>query len=31
MDSGEQVGDRWRGDLIIKGSGDPSINGDFYE
>jgi serine-type D-Ala-D-Ala carboxypeptidase/endopeptidase (penicillin-binding protein 4) len=27
---GEQVGDRWRGDLIIKGSGDPSINGDFY-
>lgn len=28
---GEQVGDRWRGDLVIRGSGDPSINGDFYE
>jgi serine-type D-Ala-D-Ala carboxypeptidase/endopeptidase (penicillin-binding protein 4) len=27
---GEQEGERWRGDLIIKGSGDPSINGDFY-
>jgi serine-type D-Ala-D-Ala carboxypeptidase/endopeptidase (penicillin-binding protein 4) len=27
---GFQDGNRWRGDLIIKGSGDPSINGDFY-
>jgi serine-type D-Ala-D-Ala carboxypeptidase/endopeptidase (penicillin-binding protein 4) len=26
---GEQEGDRWRGDLIIKGSGDPSIGGEF--
>lgn len=28
---GEQQGDTWKGDLIIKGSGDPSINGDFYD
>ena len=27
---GEQVENRWVGDLIIQGSGDPSINGDFY-
>ncbi len=27
---GYQDGDRWRGDLIIKGAGDPSINGEFY-
>ncbi len=28
---GYQDGDRWRGDLVVKGSGDPSINGDFYD
>ncbi|MDZ7755949.1 D-alanyl-D-alanine carboxypeptidase/D-alanyl-D-alanine-endopeptidase [Rhodohalobacter sp.] len=28
---GEIVGNRWEGDLIIEGSGDPSINGEFYE
>lgn len=28
---GYQDGDRWRGDLIVKGSGDPSITGDFFE
>src|SRR6056297_3565444 len=28
---GEIVGNRWVGDLIIEGSGDPSINGEFYE
>jgi serine-type D-Ala-D-Ala carboxypeptidase/endopeptidase (penicillin-binding protein 4) len=26
---GEQHDDTWVGDLIVKGSGDPSINGDF--
>ena len=28
---GEIVGNRWVGDLIVEGSGDPSINGEFYE
>jgi serine-type D-Ala-D-Ala carboxypeptidase/endopeptidase (penicillin-binding protein 4) len=28
---GEQDGNVWRGDLVIKGSGDPSISGDFYD
>lgn len=28
---GELVNNRWTGDLIIEGSGDPSINGEFYE
>src|SRR6056297_2509141 len=28
---GDIVGNRWVGDLIIEGSGDPSINGEFYE
>lgn len=27
---GNQAGDIWNGDLIIKGDGDPTINGDFY-
>lgn len=27
---GRQEGNRWKGDLIIAGSGDPSINGEFY-
>ncbi|MEX0905308.1 MAG: D-alanyl-D-alanine carboxypeptidase/D-alanyl-D-alanine-endopeptidase [Balneolaceae bacterium] len=27
---GYQEGERWRGDLIIVGTGDPSINGEFY-
>ncbi|MCC5905909.1 MAG: D-alanyl-D-alanine carboxypeptidase/D-alanyl-D-alanine-endopeptidase [Balneolaceae bacterium] len=26
---GDQIDDTWVGDLIVKGSGDPSINGDF--
>ncbi|WP_069131283.1 D-alanyl-D-alanine carboxypeptidase/D-alanyl-D-alanine endopeptidase [Rhodohalobacter halophilus] len=28
---GKKVENRWVGDLIIEGSGDPSINGEFYE
>jgi len=28
---GEIVDNRWVGDLIIEGSGDPSINGEFYD
>ncbi len=28
---GEQRENRWVGDLIIRGSGDPSINGEFYD
>ncbi len=28
---GYQEGEVWRGDLIVKGSGDPSINGTFYD
>lgn len=27
---GEQEGTTWRGDLIVRGGGDPSINDDFY-
>ncbi|CAN5146227.1 D-alanyl-D-alanine carboxypeptidase/D-alanyl-D-alanine-endopeptidase [soil metagenome] len=29
--TGEQVGNRWAGDLYIRGSGDPSINGEAYD
>ncbi|WP_340102584.1 D-alanyl-D-alanine carboxypeptidase/D-alanyl-D-alanine endopeptidase [Rhodohalobacter sp. 8-1] len=29
--SGEQSGNRWNGDLYIRGAGDPSINGEAYE
>jgi len=29
--TGEQVGNRWAGDLYIRGSGDPSINGKAYD
>lgn len=29
--TGQQDGDTWEGDLLIRGSGDPSINGEFYE
>ena len=28
---GYQEDDVWRGDLIVKGAGDPSINGTFYD
>ncbi|PKD44366.1 D-alanyl-D-alanine carboxypeptidase/D-alanyl-D-alanine-endopeptidase [Rhodohalobacter barkolensis] len=28
---GEVIDNRWVGDLIIEGSGDPSINGEFYD
>lgn len=28
---GYQEGQTWNGDIIINGSGDPSISGDFYE
>ncbi|WP_421774338.1 D-alanyl-D-alanine carboxypeptidase/D-alanyl-D-alanine endopeptidase [Gracilimonas sp.] len=28
---GEQSGKMWKGNLIIKGSGDPSISGDLYD
>ncbi|MDR8390393.1 D-alanyl-D-alanine carboxypeptidase/D-alanyl-D-alanine-endopeptidase [Aliifodinibius sp. S!AR15-10] len=28
---GSQEGETWKGDLIIRGSGDPSISGRFYE
>lgn len=28
---GEQLGDQWVGDLLIEGTGDPSISGDFYD
>ena len=28
---GYQEGRAWRGDIIINGSGDPSISGDFYD
>lgn len=28
---GYQDGDTWQGDIIIKGVGDPSINGEFYQ
>ncbi|MTI89660.1 MAG: D-alanyl-D-alanine carboxypeptidase/D-alanyl-D-alanine-endopeptidase [Balneolaceae bacterium] len=28
---GSLEGNNWKGDLIIKGSGDPSISGDLYE
>ena len=28
---GEQQGNRWRGDLIVRGTGDPTINGEFYD
>lgn len=27
---GNQTGEVWDGDLIVKGGGDPTINGDFY-
>ncbi|MEX2572724.1 MAG: D-alanyl-D-alanine carboxypeptidase/D-alanyl-D-alanine-endopeptidase [Balneolaceae bacterium] len=27
---GDQQGNVWRGDLLIRGSGDPTINDDFY-
>lgn len=27
---GYQAGDTWEGDIIIRGSGDPSISGEFY-
>lgn len=29
--TGEKIGNRWAGDLYIKGSGDPSINGEAYD
>lgn len=29
--SGERSGNRWRGDLYIRGAGDPSINGKAYD
>ena len=29
--TGTLVGDVWRGDLIVRGSGDPSISGTFYD
>ncbi len=29
--TGEQIGNRWAGDLYIKGSGDPSINSEAYD
>ncbi len=29
--SGEQSGERWDGDLYIRGAGDPSINGEAYD
>ncbi|MDX1637170.1 MAG: D-alanyl-D-alanine carboxypeptidase/D-alanyl-D-alanine-endopeptidase [Balneolaceae bacterium] len=28
---GRQEGDTWKGDIIIRGSGDPSISGRFYD
>jgi serine-type D-Ala-D-Ala carboxypeptidase/endopeptidase (penicillin-binding protein 4) len=28
---GEQEGDIWNGDILIRGKGDPSISGDFYD
>lgn len=28
---GEQIGDTWQGDLLIEGSGDPSIGGTLYD
>jgi serine-type D-Ala-D-Ala carboxypeptidase/endopeptidase (penicillin-binding protein 4) len=28
---GEQVGDAWEGDILIRGRGDPTINDDFYD
>jgi serine-type D-Ala-D-Ala carboxypeptidase/endopeptidase (penicillin-binding protein 4) len=28
---GEQERDSWNGDILIRGSGDPSISGDFYD
>ncbi len=28
---GEIASNRWTGDLIVEGSGDPSINGEFYD
>ena len=28
---GRQIGDTWNGDVIIRGSGDPSISGTFYD
>lgn len=28
---GYQAGDVWQGDIIIRGVGDPTINGEFYE
>jgi serine-type D-Ala-D-Ala carboxypeptidase/endopeptidase (penicillin-binding protein 4) len=28
---GEQDGDTWKGDLLIRGTGDPTINDDFYD
>jgi len=28
---GRQIGDTWDGDVIIRGSGDPSISGTFYD
>ena len=27
---GQQRGDTWEGDILIRGSGDPSISGEFY-
>ncbi|MCG2589449.1 D-alanyl-D-alanine carboxypeptidase/D-alanyl-D-alanine endopeptidase [Rhodohalobacter sulfatireducens] len=28
---GEQAGDTWSGDMVVQGSGDPSISGEFYQ
>lgn len=28
---GEQQGNRWKGDLVVRGKGDPSINGEFFD
>jgi len=29
--AGEQQGETWRGDILVRGSGDPTINDDFFE
>lgn len=29
--TGSQVEDKWMGDIIVRGSGDPSISGTFYD
>lgn len=28
---GKQAGDTWSGDMVVQGSGDPSISGEFYQ